>query len=134
MRTKQAGTDAKPGWRMAPRCTYARNPSPEVWAAACRRRGVLSTTSGPVVVAAVFCLVGLVMGTAFSFSTFAGELGRELKAGSGSISFMFGCAMSLLYGGGLFSGALSARVCPKRAGGGCALLCAGSRAAATGGG
>src|SRR5260221_2015140 len=107
MRTKQAGTDAKPGWRMAPRCTYARNPSPEVWAAACRRRGVLSTTSGPVVVAAVFCLVGLVMGTAFSFSTFAGELGRELKAGSGSISFMFGCAMSLLYGGGLFSPALA---------------------------
>jgi hypothetical protein len=57
-----------------------------------------------VVVAAVFCLVFLVMGTAFSFSTFAAELGRELKAGSGSISLIFGCAIALLYGGGFFSG------------------------------
>ena len=71
------------------------------------RPGVVSTTSGPVVVAAVFCLMFLVMGTAFSFSTFASELGRELNAGSGSISFIFGCAMALLYGGGLFSGALA---------------------------
>jgi MFS family permease len=75
-----------------------------------RRPGVLSATSGPVVVAAVFCLVFLVMGTAFSFSTFAAELGRELQAGAGSISLIFGSAIALLYGGGLFSGALADRI------------------------
>jgi MFS family permease len=83
---------------------------------------VLSTTSGPVVVAAVFCLVFLVMGAAFSFSTFASELGRDLKAGSGSISFIFGCAMALLYGGGLFSGALADRIGTHRVAGAGALL------------
>ncbi len=128
MRTKQTETDAQPGWGMASRC--ARNPSPGVWPAAGRRPNALSTTSGPVVVAAVFCLVGLVMGTAFSFSTFAGELGRELKGGSGSISFIFGCAMSLLYGGGLFSGALADRMGTHRVAGAGALLAGGSLAAA----
>src|SRR6266851_2955687 len=128
MRTKQTETDAQPGWGMASRC--ARNPSPGVWPAAGRRPNALSTTSGPVVVAAVFCLVGLVMGTAFSFSTFAGELGRELKGGSGSISFIFGCAMSLLYGGGLFSGALADRMGTNRVAGAGALLAGGSLAAA----
>ena len=128
MRTKQTETDAQPGGGMASRC--ARNLSPEVWPAAGRRPNALSTTSGPVVVAAVFCLVGLVMGTAFSFSTFAGELGRELKGGSGSISFIFGCAMSLLYGGGLFSGALADRMGTHRVAGAGALLAGGSLAAA----
>ena len=90
------------------------------------RPGVVSTTSGPVVVAAVFCLVFLVMGTAFSFSTFASELGRELNAGSGSISFIFGCAMALLYGGGLFSGALADRIGTHRVAGAGALLAGGS--------
>ena len=106
MRMKKAGIDAEPGQGKASIYAYARSRSRGVWATASRRGGVLSTTSGPVVVAAVFCLVFLVMGTAFSFSTFAPELGHELKAGSGSISFIFGCAMALLYGGGLFSGAL----------------------------
>ena len=65
MRTKRAGTDAEPGQGEASIYAYAQNRSREVWAAAYRRRDVLSTTSGPVVVAAVFCLVFLVMGTAF---------------------------------------------------------------------
>jgi MFS family permease len=91
---------------------------------------VPSTTSGPVVVAAVFCLVFLVMGTAFSFSTFASELGRELKAGSGSISFIFGCAMALLYAGGLFSGALADRIGTHRVAGAGALIAGGSLIAA----
>src|SRR5258705_14020477 len=39
---------------------YAQNPSRGVWATAYRSRGLLSTTSGPVVVAAVFWLVFLV--------------------------------------------------------------------------
>jgi MFS family permease len=87
---------------------------------------VLSTTSGPPVVAAVFCLVFLVMGSAFSFSTFASDLGRELKAGSGSISFIFCCAMTLLYAGGLFSGALADRIGTHRIAGAGALLAGGS--------
>ena len=95
-----------------------------------RRGDVLSTISGPVVVAAVFCLVFLVMGSAFSFSTFASELGRDLQAGSGSISFIFGCAMALLYGGGLFSGALADRIGTHRIAGAGALLCGGSLVAA----
>src|SRR6478735_6925766 len=101
MRAKETGTDAPPGQGQASIYADAQSPSREVWATVYPRRGVLSTTSGPVVVAAVFCLVFLVMGTAFSFSTFASELGRDLNAGSGSISFIFGCAMALLYGGGL---------------------------------
>jgi len=89
-------------------------------------RKMLSATSGPVVVAAVFCLVFLVMGTAFSFSTFASDLGRDLKAGSGSISFIFGCAMALLYAGGLFSGALADRIGTHRVAGAGALIAGGS--------
>jgi MFS family permease len=81
-------------------------------------------------VAAVFCLVFLVMGTAFSFSTFAYDLGRDLKVGSGSISFMFGCAMALLYAGGLFSGALADRIGTHRVAGAGALLAGGSLVAA----
>jgi len=110
--------------------SYARNQLLEVRATADRRGDVLSTTSGPVVVTAVFCLVFLVMGSAFSFSTFASELGRDLKAGSGSISFIFGCAMALLYGGGLFSGALADRIGTHRIAGAGALLCGGSLVAA----
>jgi OFA family oxalate/formate antiporter-like MFS transporter len=94
------------------------------------RDQVSPTTSGPIVVAAVFCLVFLVMGAAFSFSTFASELGRELKAGSGSISFIFGCAMALLYGGGLFSGALADRIGTHRVAGAGALFAGGSLVAA----
>jgi MFS transporter, OFA family, oxalate/formate antiporter len=131
MRTKKAGIDAEPGQGKASIYAYARSRSRGVWATAYRRGGVLSTTSGPVVVAAVFCLVFLVMGTAFSFSTFASELGRELKAGSGSISFIFGCAMALLYGGGLFSGALADRIGTHRVAGAGALLCGGSLVAAS---
>jgi MFS family permease len=71
---------------------------------------MLSITSGPTVVATVFCLVFLLMGTSFSFSTFAVELERELNAGSGASSFIFGCAMALLYGGGFFSGLLADRI------------------------
>ena len=93
-------------------------------------RKLLSTTSGPVVVAAVFCLVFLVMGSAFSFSTFASDLGRDLKAGSGSISFIFGCAMALLYAGGLFSGALADRIGTHRVAGAGALIAGGSLIAA----
>ena len=83
-----------------------------------------------MVVAAVFCLVFLVMGSAFSFSTFAAELGHELKAGSGSISFIFGCAMALLYGGGLFSGALADRIGTHRVARAGVLLAGGSLVAA----
>jgi MFS family permease len=72
----------------------------------------------------------LVMGSAFSFSTFASDLGRELKAGSGSISFIFGCAMALLYAGGLFSGALADRIGTHRVAGAGALLAGGSLVAA----
>ena len=55
MRTKEAQTCAPPGHRQL----------------------LPSTTSGPIVVAAVFCLVFLVMGAAFSFSAFASELGDQ---------------------------------------------------------
>jgi MFS family permease len=81
-------------------------------------------------VGAVFCLVFLVMGSAFSFSTFASELGRDLEAGSASISFIFGCAMALLYAGGLFSGALADRIGTHRVAGVGALLAGGSLVAA----
>ena len=94
-------------------------------------RSGLSTTSGQIVVAAVFCLVFLVMGAAFSFSTFASELGRDLNAGSGSISFIFGCAMALLYAGGLFSGALADRIGTHRVAGAGALIAGGSLIAAS---
>ena len=110
--------------------TYATNLATKGWATTYRGRGVLSTTSGPRVVAAVFCLVFLVMGSAFSFSTFASELGRELKAGSGSISFIFGCAMAFLYGGGLFSGALADRIGTHRVAAAGALVAGGSLVAA----
>jgi MFS transporter, OFA family, oxalate/formate antiporter len=130
MRTKETGTDSQPRQRERLIYAHAQNLSREVWAFAHRRPGVFSTTSGPVVVAAVFCLVFLVMGTAFSFSTFAAELGRELKAGSGSISLIFGCAMALLYGGGLFSGALADRIGTHRVARAGALLAGGSLVAA----
>jgi MFS transporter, OFA family, oxalate/formate antiporter len=130
MRTKKAGSNAELCQGNASTCAYAQNRSREVWATAYRRRDVFSTTSGPLVVAAVFCLVFLVMGAAFSFSTFASELGRDLKAGSGSISFIFGCAMALLYGGGLFSGALADRIGTHRVAGAGALLAGVSLAAA----
>src|SRR5262249_27459770 len=119
MKTKKTGVDAQPGQRESSIC-----PSPQ------RRPGVLSTTSGPVVVAAVFGLVFLVMGSAFSFSTFASELRHDLNAGSGSISFIFGCAMALLYAGGLFSGALADRIGTHRVAGAGVLLAGGSLVAA----
>jgi hypothetical protein len=65
MRTKETGTDSQPRQRERLTYAHAQNLSREVWAFAHRRPGVFSTTSGPVVVAAVFCLVFLVMGTAF---------------------------------------------------------------------
>jgi len=130
MRTKVTGTDGQPGQGKPLTFSYVQDLSREVWAFAYRRRGVLSATSGPVVVAAVFCLVFLVMGSAFSFSTFASELGHELKAGSGSTSFIFGCAMALLYGGGLFSGALADRIGTHRVAGAGVLLAGGSLVAA----
>ena len=127
MRTKQVGTDAHRATR-------------ERWVFPVRRHearvlidrpsGALSTSSGPAVVAAVFCLVFLVMGTAFSFSTFASDLERDLKASSGSISFIFGCAMALLYAGGLFSGALADRIGTHRVAGAGALLAGASLVAA----
>jgi MFS transporter, OFA family, oxalate/formate antiporter len=131
MRTKETATDPQSTQRERVIYACAQTLSHEVRAFVHRQPGVLSTTSGPVVVAAVFCLVFLVMGTAFSFSTFAAELGRELKAGSGSISFIFGCAMALLYGGGLFSGALADRIGTHRVAGAGALLAGGSLVAAS---
>jgi MFS family permease len=130
MRTEEVRIYEQPAQGKASIYADARNPSPEVWATARRRRSVLSTTSGPVVVAAVFWLVFLVMGSAFSFSTFAPDLGRELKARSGSISFIFGCAMALLYAGGVFSGALADRIGTHRVAGAGALLAGGSLIAA----
>jgi MFS family permease len=127
---KKEENDSQFNGRKASVLLYAQNPSLGVRATTHRRRDALSTTSGPIVVAAVFCLVFLVMGSAFSFSTFASELGRDLKAGSGSISFIFGCAMALLYGGGLFSGALADRIGTHRTAGAGALLCGGSLVAA----
>jgi MFS family permease len=128
MRTEETEIYAQPD--QGSDSIYAQNPSRGVWATAYRSRGLLSTTSGPVVVAAVFWLVFLVMGTAFSFSTFASDLGRELNAGSGSISFIFGCAMALLYAGGLFSGALADRIGTHRVAAAGALLAGGSLVAA----
>ena len=130
MRTKETGTDRQPGEQEPSIYASARDLTHAVGALACRRPGVLSTTSGPVVVAAVFWLVFLVMGAAFSFSTFASELARELNAGSGSVSFIFGCAMALLYGGGLFSGALADRIGTHRVAAAGALLAGGSLVAA----
>ena len=130
MRMEETANNAQPDQGRASIYAGAQNPSRGVWATAYRRRRVLSTTSGPLVVAAVFCLVFLVMGAAFSFSTFASELGRDLKAGSGSISFIFGCAMALLYGGGLFSGALADRIGTHRIAGAGALLAGASLATA----
>ena len=130
MRTKETGTDRQPGEQEPSIYAFARDLMHAVGTLACRRPGVLSTTSGPVVVAAVFWLVFLVMGAAFSFSTFASELGRELNAGSGSVSFIFGCAMALLYGGGLFSGALADRIGTHRVAAAGALLAGGSLVAA----
>ena len=128
---KKEGNDSQFNRRKASVPLYAQNQSLEVRATTHRRRDALSTTSGPIVVAAVFCLVFLVMGSAFSFSTFASELGRELKAGSGSISFIFGCAMALLYAGGLFSGALADRIGTHRVTGAGALVAGGSLIAAS---
>jgi MFS transporter, OFA family, oxalate/formate antiporter len=130
MRTEKTEIYAQPNQGRASICADAQNPPHGVWATAYRNRGVLSTTSGPVVVAAVFWLVFLLMGTAFSFSTFASDLGRELNAGSGSISFIFGCAMALLYAGGLFSGTLADRIGTHRVAAAGALLAGGSLIAA----
>jgi MFS family permease len=130
MRTKEKQTDALPDQTKISIYSDAYSQPREIGAAAERQTGALSAASGPVVVAAVFCLVFLVMGAAFSFSTFASELGRELSAGSGSISFIFGCAMALLYGGGLFSGALADRIGTHRVAGAGALVAGGSLVAA----
>jgi MFS family permease len=130
MKTKETGVDAQPGQRESLIYPSAQNPSGDFSTLAHRRAGVLSTTSGPVVVAAVFGLVFLVMGSAFSFSTFASELRHDLNAGSGSISFIFGCAMALLYAGGLFSGALADRIGTHRVAGAGVLLAGGSLVAA----
>jgi len=70
------------------------------------------------------------MGAAFSFSTFAAELGRELEAGAGATSFIFGSAIALLYGGGLFSGALADRIGTHRVARAGVLLAGGSLVAA----
>jgi MFS family permease len=130
MRTEETENYTQPDQGRAAINVDAQNPSPGVWATAHRSCRVLSTTTGPLVVAAVFCLVFLVMGSAFSFSTFASELRHELGAGSGSISFIFGCAMALLYAGGLFSGALADRIGTHRVAGAGALLAGGSLVAA----
>ena len=131
MGTKETRTTSQSGQEPASIRGYVQNPSHKFRTSTYRRCGVLPPISGPVVVAAVFCLVFLVMGAAFSFSTFASELGRDLKAGSGSISFIFGCAMALLYAGGLFSGALADRIGTHRVAGAGALLAGGSLVAAS---
>src|SRR5215469_18501322 len=129
MRTKEIGTDLQPGEKEP--SIYASAPDQSLGIRTlAHRRGLLATTSGPVVVAAVLWLVFLVIGAAFSFSTFASELGRELNAGSGAVSFIFGCAMALLYGGGLFSGALADRIGTHRVAAAGALLAGGSLVAA----
>jgi MFS family permease len=130
MRTQEKQIDELLGHTKVPTYPDADNPPREIGAPAERQCGPLSAASGPVVVGAVFCLVFLVMGAAFSFSTFASDLGRELNAGSGSISFIFGCAMALLYGGGLFSGALADRIGTHRVTGAGALVAGGSLVAA----
>ena len=131
MRKKEPEINGQPSQGQAAIYGAAPNPSREASTTACRRRRVSRMTSGPIVIAAVFCLVFLVMGAAFSFSTFAAELGRDLHAGSGSISFIFGCAMALLYGGGLFSGALADRIGTHRVASAGALLAGGSLIAAS---
>ena len=131
MRAKETSINAQRRQGQASIYTDAQNALREVRATAYRDRGRLPTTSGPVVVAAVFCLVFLVMGSAFSFSTFASELRQDLHAGSGSISFIFGCAMALLYAGGLFSGPLADRIGTHRVAGVGALLAGGSLIAAS---
>src|SRR6516162_11283937 len=130
MRAEETRTDPQFGRVETLINAAAQNSSREILAATCRRRGVVSTATGPLVVAAVFCLVFLVMGAAFSFSTFAGELERDLEAGSGAVSFIFGCAMALLYAGGLFSGPLADRIGTHRVAGAGALLAGGSLVAA----
>ena len=130
MRAEETRTDPQFGRVETLINAAAQNSSREILAATCRRRGVVSTATGPLVVAAVFCLVFLVMGAAFSFSTFAGELEREFEAGSGAVSFIFGCAMALLYAGGLFSGPLADRIGTHRVAGAGALLAGGSLVAA----
>ena len=62
---KKEGNDSQFNGRKASVLLYAQNPSLGVRATTHRRRDALSTTSGPIVVAAVFCLVFLVMGSAF---------------------------------------------------------------------
>ena len=52
MRTKETGTDRQPGEQEPSIYASARDLTHAVGALACRRPGVLSTTSGPVVVAA----------------------------------------------------------------------------------
>jgi hypothetical protein len=66
MRTKETGIDRKPGEQEPSINASAWNPSHKVQALTYRRDDGLSTSSGRVVVAAVFCLVFLVMGSAFS--------------------------------------------------------------------
>ena len=99
MRCLETGTNPRRGWRKL--LCFPLQQAEALFGRGCT---ALTTTSGPVVVAAVFCLVFLLMGSAYSFSTFATALQRELNADSGSISLIFGCAMALLYAGGLFSG------------------------------
>lgn len=130
MRTKQAGSDAHCATRERWVALICGNVLHAGRAFAKWQPGALLTGPGSVVVAAVFCLVFLVMGTALSFSTFASDLGRDLKAGSGTISLIFGCAMALLYAGGLFSGMLADRIGTHRVTGAGALLAGGSLVAA----
>src|SRR5260221_11912728 len=104
MRILQAETDQQSRYGSRFSWTRAQNLAQPMAAVVERVYRGLPTASGPVVVGAVFCLVFLLMGTCFSFSTFAAELERELNASSGAISFVFGCAMALLYGGGVVSG------------------------------
>src|SRR5260221_5350629 len=99
MRILQAETDQQSSYGSRFSCTRAQNLAQPMAALVEWVYRGLSTTSGPVVVGAVFCLVFLLMGTCFSFSTFAADLERELNASSVAISFVFGCAMDLLYGG-----------------------------------
>ena len=67
MRTKEKQIDALPDRRKVPIDRDAHNSPHETGAPAERLSGAPSAASGPVVVAAVFCLVFLVIGAAFSF-------------------------------------------------------------------
>jgi MFS family permease len=131
MTTHKTDVSPQPGQREVSVSVPPHSLSRRVEAFTCRLPSLLSTTSGPVVVGAVFCLVFLVMGAAFSFSTFASELGHDLGAGSGSMAFIFGCAIALLYAGGFFSGALADRIGTHRVAGAGALLAGLSLAAAS---